>query len=186
MEQKQLTAVTDALVRHDYVAALTSIGLDPFMGFLHVDRPNRPSLALDLTEEFRPWLADRLAITLINRQQISPEDFLAPEGGTVELTDAGRKRVIKAYQERKQETYDVSTVEKPGLGRLRFVGRLAEIGYKTRALGLPGRCGELVFAVDFTSLSDVPSVHWALAGTGHLPAATEGRSQTRREFSAAD
>ena len=93
-----------ALVRHDCIAALTSIGLDPFVGFLHVDRPNRPSLALDLMEEFRPWLADRLAVTLINRQQISPEDFVAREGGAVEFTEAGRKRVIKAYQERKQET----------------------------------------------------------------------------------
>ncbi len=92
-----------ALVRHDCVAALTSIGLDPFVGFLHADRPNRPSLALDLMEEFRPWLADRLAVTLINRQQLSPEDFAAREGGAVELTDAGRKRVIRAYQERKQE-----------------------------------------------------------------------------------
>lgn len=93
-----------ALVRHDCVAALTSIGLDPFVGFLHVDRPNRPSLALDLMEEFRPWLADRLAITLINRQQIAPEHFAEREGGAVEFTDTGRKLVIKAYQERKQET----------------------------------------------------------------------------------
>jgi CRISPR-associated protein Cas1 len=92
-----------ALVRHDCVAALTSIGLDPFVGFLHVDRPNRPSLALDLMEEFRPWLADRLAVTLVNRQQVSPEDFVMREGGAVEFTDAGRKRVITAYQQRKQE-----------------------------------------------------------------------------------
>jgi CRISPR-associated protein Cas1 len=93
-----------ALVRHDCVAALTSIGLDPFVGFLHVDRPNRPSLALDLMEEFRPWLADRLAVTLINRQQIALENFVEREGGAVEFSDAGRKLVIKAYQERKQET----------------------------------------------------------------------------------
>lgn len=92
-----------ALVRHDCIAALTSVGLDPFVGFLHTDRPNRPSLALDLMEEFRPWLADRLAITLINRQQIAPEHFAMREGGAVEFTDAGRKLVIKAYQERKQE-----------------------------------------------------------------------------------
>ncbi len=92
-----------ALVRHDCVAALTSAGLDPFVGFLHVDRPNRPSLALDLMEEFRPWLADRLAITLINRQQIGPEHFRDCAGGAVEFTDTGRKLVIKAYQERKQE-----------------------------------------------------------------------------------
>jgi CRISPR-associated protein Cas1 len=93
-----------ALVRHDCVAALTSAGLDPFVGFLHVDRPNRPSLALDLMEEFRPWLADRLAITLINRQQVAAEHFVEREGGAVEFSDAGRKLVIKAYQERKQET----------------------------------------------------------------------------------
>ena len=93
-----------ALVRHDCIAALTAAGLDPFVGFLHVDRPNRPSLALDLMEEFRPWLADRLAITLINRQQVGPEDFKEREGGAVEFTEAGRKRVIKAYQDRKQET----------------------------------------------------------------------------------
>jgi CRISPR-associated protein Cas1 len=93
-----------ALVRHDCVAALTSIGLDPFVGFLHADRPNRPSLALDLMEEFRPWLADRLALTLVNRQQIGPEDFRLREGGAVEFAEEGRKRVIRAYQERKQES----------------------------------------------------------------------------------
>lgn len=93
-----------ALVRHDCVAALTSAGLDPFVGFLHVDRANRPSLALDLMEEFRPWLADRLAITLVNRQQIGPRDFKIREGGAVEFTEDGRKSVIRAYQERKQES----------------------------------------------------------------------------------
>ncbi len=92
-----------ALVRHDCIAALTSAGLDPFVGFLHADRPNRPALALDLMEEFRPWLADRLAVTLINRQQIGPDQFRAREGGAVEFTDAGRKSVITAYQQRKQE-----------------------------------------------------------------------------------
>jgi CRISPR-associated protein Cas1 len=93
-----------ALVRHDCIAGLTAAGLDPFVGFLHVDRANRPSLALDLMEEFRPWLADRLAITLINRQQIGPGHFREREGGAVEFSDTGRKLVIKAYQERKQES----------------------------------------------------------------------------------
>jgi CRISPR-associated protein Cas1 len=93
-----------ALLRHDCVAALTSVGLDPFVGFLHADRPNRPALALDLMEEFRPSLADRLAITLVNRQQIAPEHFVEREGGVVEFTGTGRKLVIKAYQERKQDT----------------------------------------------------------------------------------
>jgi CRISPR-associated protein Cas1 len=93
-----------ALVRHDCIAALTATGLDPFVGFLHSGRPNRPSLALDLMEEFRPVLADRLAITLINRKQISPSDFNIREGGAVEFTTEGRKSVITAYQARKQDT----------------------------------------------------------------------------------
>jgi CRISP-associated protein Cas1 len=101
-----------ALVRHDCIAALTAAGLDPFVGFLHVDRPNRPSLALDLMEEFRPWLADRLAVTLINRQQIAPEHFREREGGAVEFNDTGRKRVITAYQQRKQETFQHPLLEK--------------------------------------------------------------------------
>jgi len=100
-----------ALVRHDCIAALTSAGLDPFVGFLHADRPNRPALALDLMEEFRPWLADRLAVTLVNRQQIGPEHFRAREGGAVEFTDAGRKAVITAYQQRKQEKLTHSLLE---------------------------------------------------------------------------
>ena len=82
---------------------VTSADLDPFVGFLHVDRPNRPSLAQDLMEEFRPWLADRLAVTLINRQQIGAEHFHERVGGAVELTEPGRKLIIKTYQERKQE-----------------------------------------------------------------------------------
>ena len=92
-----------ALVRHDCIAALTATGLDPFVGYLHAERPNRPSLALDLMEEFRPLLADRLAITLINRRQITKADFSSREGGSVEFTAAGRKAVIAAYQTRKQD-----------------------------------------------------------------------------------
>lgn len=93
-----------ALVRHDCISALTVAGLDPFVGFLHAERANRPSLALDLMEEFRPWLTDRLAVTLINRQQIQPQHFAIREGGSVELTADGRKVLIKAYQERKRES----------------------------------------------------------------------------------
>lgn len=93
-----------ALVRHDCIAALTCTGLDPFVGYLHAERPNRPALALDLMEEFRPWLADRLAITLINRKQITANDFIFREGGATELTKSGRKSVITAYQTRKQDT----------------------------------------------------------------------------------
>jgi CRISP-associated protein Cas1 len=93
-----------ALLRHDCIAALTATGLDPFVGYLHAERPNRPALALDLMEEFRPLLADRLAITLINRKQISLSDFVEREGGAVEFTTSGRKSVITTYQTRKQET----------------------------------------------------------------------------------
>lgn len=93
-----------ALVRHDCIAALTTTGLDPFVGYLHAVRANRPALALDLMEEFRPLIADRLAITLINRKQITNADFAFREGGTVEFTKAGRKAVITAYQTRKKDT----------------------------------------------------------------------------------
>ena len=71
-------------MRHDCIAALTTAGLDPFAGFLHAERPNRPALALDLMEEFRPWLADRLAVTLVNRKQIGAEHFREREGRAVE------------------------------------------------------------------------------------------------------
>jgi CRISPR-associated protein Cas1 len=92
------------LLTHDARAACESHGLDPQVGFLHADRPGRPSLALDLIEEFRPLLADRLALSLINRQQLSPTDFVVQPSGGVLLTEAGRKTVIVAYQKRKQET----------------------------------------------------------------------------------
>jgi CRISPR-associated protein Cas1 len=111
-----------ALVRHDCTAALTAVGLDPFVGFLHAERPNRPALALDLMEEFRPWLADRLAITLVNRQQIGPQDFRVREGGAVEFTEAGRKSVIAAYQQRKQETLQHPLLDQQvRIGQLPFV-----------------------------------------------------------------
>lgn len=93
-----------ALVRHDAIAALTATGLDPFVGYLHAERPNRPALALDLMEEFRPIMADRLAFTLINRRQIDARDFIKREGGAVEITSEGRRKIITAYQTRKQDT----------------------------------------------------------------------------------
>ena len=108
-----------ALVRHDCIAALTATGLDPFVGYLHSDRPNRPSLALDLMEEFRPLLADRLAITLVNRKQIEIKDFAAREGGAFELKKDSRKAVIAAYQTRKQEV-----ITHPIIGQEFRVGQL--------------------------------------------------------------
>lgn len=87
---------------NDCRSALESVGLDPQIGFLHTVRPGRAALALDLMEEFRP-LADRLALTLINRGQISAGDFSIREGGAVSLEPNGRKTVVVAFQERKQE-----------------------------------------------------------------------------------
>jgi len=91
------------LVRHDVASALEGVGLDPAVGFLHRDRPGRPSLALDLLEELRPWLADRLALTLVNRRQVSAGDFETTETGGVWLTEDGRKTVLVAYQKRKED-----------------------------------------------------------------------------------
>lgn len=92
-----------ALVLGDCVAACEGVGLDPQFGFLHALRSGRPSLALDLQEELRPILADRLALSLINRRQLRPGDFEEREGGAVHLGDDGRKKVLVAYQKRKKE-----------------------------------------------------------------------------------
>jgi CRISPR-associated protein Cas1 len=83
-------------------SACEAVGIDPQVGFLHAIRPGRASLALDLLEEFRP-LADRLALTLINRSQLTPRDFETREGGSVSLTQDARKAVLVAHQERKQD-----------------------------------------------------------------------------------
>jgi CRISPR-associated protein Cas1 len=92
-----------ALLRHDIESALESVGLDPAVGFLHTDRPGRPSLALDLMEEMRPHLADRLVLTLINRRQIQSTRFSTEDGGGIIMDDSTRKQVISAWQRRKQE-----------------------------------------------------------------------------------
>lgn len=92
-----------ALLMNDCVAAAEGVGLDPQMGFLHGLRPGRAALALDIMEELRAMLADRLALTLVNRKQITPRDFIERPGGAVYLADDGRKTVIVAYQNRKQE-----------------------------------------------------------------------------------
>jgi CRISPR-associated protein Cas1 len=91
------------LLTHDCRSAAESVGLDPAVGFLHRDRPGRPSLALDLMEELRPVLADRLALSLINRKQVRSGDFETREGGAVLLSEAGRKTVLTAWQQRKKE-----------------------------------------------------------------------------------
>lgn len=92
-----------AMLAHDARSACEACGLDPAVGFLHRDRPGRPSLALDLMEELRSFLCDRLALSLINRRQVQPKDFQALDGGAVNLTDTSRRTVLTAYQSRKQD-----------------------------------------------------------------------------------
>jgi CRISPR-associated protein Cas1 len=92
------------LLTRDVQSALEGVGLDPAVGFLHCDRPGRPSLALDMMEEFRSFLADRLVLTLINRRQLNAGDFQRSESGAVIMRDDARKEVLTAWQKRKQET----------------------------------------------------------------------------------
>lgn len=92
-----------SLLAHDCRSALESVGLDAAVGFLHRDRPGRPSLALDLMEEFRPVLADRAVLTLLNRRQLTARDFRTSEVGAVELTEDARKLVLTTWQERKRD-----------------------------------------------------------------------------------
>lgn len=93
-----------SLLAHDCASALESVGLDAYVGFLHRDRPGRESLALDLMEELRPCMADRFVLTLVNNRMIRPEDFQVQDSGAVLLTDDGRKKFLKAWQERKRDT----------------------------------------------------------------------------------
>lgn len=98
-----LLSFTYSLITQECVSALMGVGLDPYVGFLHQDRPGRPSLALDLLEEFRaPW-ADRFVLTLFNRKQLQQKDFVTEASGAIRLTDDARKKVLVAFQERKQE-----------------------------------------------------------------------------------
>ena len=91
------------LLAHDVESALETVGLDPYVGFFHTDRPGRPGLALDMMEELRPYMADRLALNLVNLNQVDRDDFYKKENGGVILRDDGRKKVIAAWQKRKQD-----------------------------------------------------------------------------------
>lgn len=110
------------LVVHDVTSALEGVGLDPQVGFLHRDRPGRPSLSLDLMEELRPFVADRLALTLINRRQVQENDFVVKETGAVLLTDRGRKAVLVAYQKRKDDV-----IKHPFIGERTTVGLIPHL-----------------------------------------------------------
>lgn len=113
------------LLVHDCVSALETVGLDPAVGYLHADRPGRAGLALDLMEEFRPFLADRLAITLINRRQVDALGFDKTETGGVLMDDSTRKEVLVAWQKRKQEEIQHPFLgERIGLGLVPYVQAL--------------------------------------------------------------
>jgi CRISPR-associated protein Cas1 len=92
-----------SILGQDISAALNGVGLDPQVGYLHTDRPGRDSLAQDLLEEFRPWLADRLVLSLINRKQLRATDFITESSGAVRMSDEARKTLLVSYQERKQQ-----------------------------------------------------------------------------------
>lgn len=121
------------LLLADCVAAVAGVGLDPQIGYLHVLRPGRPALGLDVLEEFRAPIADRLALSLVNRRQIGRGDFDEQAGGAVYLSDTGRKTVIIAYQERKKEE-----VTHPFLHRKVPVGLLPHVQARLLARHLRG------------------------------------------------
>ena len=110
------------LTMHDVRSALESVGLDPAVGFLHRDRPGRPGLALDLMEEFRPFLADRLVLSLINLKKVQKDGFKKTESGAVIMSDETRKEVLVSYQNRKQEE-----MTHPFIGEKIHVGMLFHI-----------------------------------------------------------
>lgn len=122
-----------ALVRGDCASACEGVGLDPQFGYLHALRSGRPSLALDLMEELRPILADRLVLTLVNRAQIGAKDFDEHTGGAVGLNESGRKTVLVAYQKRKQEE-----VEHPVVGQKVPLGLVPHLQARLLARHLRG------------------------------------------------
>jgi CRISPR-associated protein Cas1 len=118
------------LLMHDVRSSLESVGLDPAVGFLHRDRPGRYSLALDLMEEFRPYIADRLTLSLINLSQVQGKGFEKKESGAVWMDDDTRKTVLVAYQKRKQEEIEHPFLkEKVAIGLLPYVQSLLMARY---------------------------------------------------------
>lgn len=122
-----------SLTMNDCRSAIESVGLDPQLGCLHAVRPGRAALALDLMEEFRPLLADRMALTLVNRGQLRAKDFDVRPGGAVMLHDDARKTLLVAYQERKQEQ-----VEHPLLAQKLMLGLLPQIQARLMARHVRG------------------------------------------------
>lgn len=122
-----------SLLTNDVRTACEAVGLDPQMGFLHTDRSGRPSLALDMMEELRPFIADRLVLSLINRRQVSPSGFETRETGNVIMNDKTRKTVLRAFQERKSET-----IKHPYLGETVTLGLIPHLQARLLARCLRG------------------------------------------------
>jgi CRISPR-associated protein Cas1 len=121
-EVNALLSFMYTLLAHDVRSALETVGLDPQAGFLHRDRSGRHSLALDIMEEFRPVLADRVVLSLINRRQVGKKDFNISASGAVVMNDAARKTILLEWQQRKQdEVYHPYIEEKIPIGLLFFV-----------------------------------------------------------------
>ena len=91
------------MLSHDVRSALNSVGLDPYVGFLHTDRPGRPSLALDLMEELRAYMVDRFVLSIVNKRQVRPSDFIEYGEEEIRLRDETRKDLIGLWQKRKKE-----------------------------------------------------------------------------------
>jgi len=110
------------LIANDVAAALESVGLDPYVGFMHTLRPGRTSLALDMMEELRAYLGDRLVLSLINRRQVNKKDFIRQGDESVLMTDSCRKELISTWQKRKKEIIEHPYLkEKIPVGLLPFV-----------------------------------------------------------------
>jgi CRISPR-associated protein Cas1 len=122
-----------SLLAHDIASALEGVGLDPAVGYLHKERPGRPSLALDIMEEFRTWLVDRLVLSLINLKQVKPEGFEKSESGAVLMDDVTRKAVIAAWQRRKQDE-----LIHPFLGEKMQIGLIPHIQARLMARHIRG------------------------------------------------
>jgi CRISPR-associated protein Cas1 len=121
-EVNALLSFVYTLLAHDVRSALETVGLDPAVGFLHRDRPGRPGLALDMMEEFRPVVADRLVLSLINRRQLNKKGFSRAANGAVTMDNDTRKTVLTEYQNRKQdEVYHPYIEEKVPIGLLFFI-----------------------------------------------------------------
>ena len=117
-----LLSFTYTLLVHDVSAALEGVGLDPAVGYLHRDRPGRPGLALDMMEELRPYLGDRLALSLVNRREVKGSGFKRTESGGVMMNDETRKALLVAYQKRKQEE-----IKHPFIGETISLGLLPHV-----------------------------------------------------------